>query len=321
MIVVTGAAGFIGSCLVSVLNASGESDIIVVDDFTRPEKEANLQGKIFLEKVQRNDFFPWFELNKQKISFIFHLGARTDTTEFNQTILDELNIGFSCRIFDSCAEADIPLIYASSAATYGDGHLGYDDDHHLSETLHPLNLYGESKNEIDKYVLKSSKQPPFWAGMKFFNVFGPNEYHKGRMASVVIHAFRQIKNTGELRLFGSTSPDFKDGEQLRDFIYVKDVTDVLMYFYRNRPNSAIYNLGTGEARSFNDLGKAVFNAMKLPVNIQYIPMPSDLLNKYQNYTRANITKLRQTGYSREFHSLEKAIEDYIGNYLEYGRFL
>jgi len=321
MIVVTGAAGFIGSCLVSALNKSGINDIILVDDFSKPLKDKNLQDKLFIDKVHRNLFFEWLNANKTKVSFIFHLGARTDTAEFDKTLLDELNYNYSCKLIDVCSAANIPLIYASSAATYGDGKSGYNDDHNLIEVLKPLNPYGESKNEVDKYILKSEKHPPFWAGMKFFNVFGPNEYHKGRMASVVFHAYRQIMSIGTFRLFRSNSPDYKDGEQLRDFIYVKDVTDVLLFFFKTMPASGIYNIGTGKARSFNELGAAVFKAVDRPVNISYIDMPEDIKDKYQNYTQADITKLRNAGYDMPFTPFENAVEDYVRNFLSGNKFI
>jgi len=321
MIVVTGAAGFIGSCLVTALNHSGTDEIILVDDFSGSIKENNLKGKRYLEKVHRNDFFGWLNKNHTKVSFIFHLGARTNTAEFNRSLLNELNYSYSCKIFNICTSAGIPVIYASSAATYGDGKLGYDDRHELTALLKPLNPYGESKNEFDKYVLNSDRQPPYWAGMKFFNVFGPNEYHKGRMASVVFHAFHQIRETGSLRLFRSNCPDYRDGEQLRDFIYVKDVTDALLYFYKARPVNGIYNIGTEKARSFNALGAAVFNAMDRPLNISYIDMPEDIKDKYQNYTQANITRLRNSGFDRAFITLEDAVDDYVRHYLSENKFI
>lgn len=321
MIVVTGAAGFIGSCLVTALNNSGLNEIVLVDDFSNPAKDNNLKGKRYIGKVHRNLFFDWLSTNRNKVSFIFHLGARTDTAEFDKSLLNELNYNYSCKLFDVCSASNIPLIYASSAATYGDGKSGYSDDHKITELLKPLNPYGESKNEFDKFVLRSEKHPPFWAGMKFFNVFGPNEYHKGRMASVVFHAYRQIMSTGGLRLFRSNSPDFRDGEQLRDFIYVKDVTDALLYFFKTRPSSAIYNIGTGKARSFNELGAAVFKAMDRPVNISYIDMPEDIKDKYQNYTQADISKLRNAGFDMPFTPFEKAVEDYVRNYLSGNKFI
>lgn len=315
MIVVTGAAGFIGSCLISKLNKEGFNDIIAVDDFSKTEKSGNLLDKSIIEKVERKSFFSWFIKNSEKVDFIYHIGARTDTTEFNVEVFNELNLGYSMNVFTLCTQYEIPLVYASSAATYGLGEYGYKDDHEIVERLKPLNPYGESKNNFDKWVLESPEKPPFWAGMKFFNVYGPNEYHKGRMASVIFHAFRQINETGKVKLFKSHKPEFKDGEQLRDFVYVKDVIDVLFYMMKKQPQSGLYNLGTGKARSFNALVNASFNALKLPANIEYIDTPEDIREKYQYFTEADMTKLIASGYHQEFMSLEEGVKDYITNYL------
>ena len=325
MIVVTGAAGFIGSCMVSKLNNKGFRDIILADDFSKTVKNPNTAHKSFLEKVERNVFFSCLSLHAKEVEFIFHLGARTDTTEFNMAIFDELNLNYSKDIWNACCKYRIPLIYASSAATYGDGSLGYSDlDSSLSFSLTPLNPYGVSKNEFDKWVLQQEQTPPYWFGLKFFNVFGPNEYHKGRMASVVYHAFNQVdRRTSEqgnsmVRLFRSHNPEYKDGEQLRDFIYVKDVTDV-MYFLMNHPaDSGIYNLGTGNARTFLDLVNAVFAALNLPPAIEFIDTPADIRDKYQYFTQAGMQKLREIGYSRPFYSLEDAVEEYVQGYLVEG---
>jgi len=222
MIVVTGAAGFIGSALVGGLNAAGYNDIVLVDDFSKTEKDANLEEKSFLEKVERNYLQDWFRNYADEIDFVLHIGARTDTTEFDVSIFNKLNLNYTKCVWEHCSKHQIPLIYASSAATYGMGELGYDDNHALVKDLKPLNPYGESKNDFDKWALEQKSTPPFWAGLKFFNVYGPNEYHKGRMASVIFHAFNQIVNSGKVKLFRSHRPDFKDGEQLRDFVFVKD---------------------------------------------------------------------------------------------------
>ena len=334
MIVVTGAAGFIGSCMVGKLNNKGIQDIIMVDDFSSIAKQANFAHKSYREKVERSMFFTWLALHAKDVEFIFHIGARTDTTEFNHTIFDELNVNYSRKVWNACCEYGIPLVYASSAATYGDGTLGYDDkDPSLCFQLKPLNPYGISKNEFDKWALEQKQTPPYWFGLKFFNVFGPNEYHKGRMASVVFHAFNQVvkgtsgqgdKGTGGLadgkvKLFRSHNPDYLDGEQLRDFIYVKDVTDVL-YFLMNHPSdSGIYNLGTGKARTFLDLVNAVFSALNLPPSIEFIDTPADIRDKYQYFTQANMTRLRSIGYTKPFFSLETGIEDYVQGYLLPGR--
>jgi len=316
-IVVTGAAGFIGSCLVEFLNEKGFANLILVDDFSREDKEPNLSKKKFLRKVEREKFFDWLHEHQPKISFFFHIGARTDTTEFNYSIHQHLNVEYSEKVWDYCTVQKVPLVYASSAATYGAGELGYDDEHELSEKLKPLNPYGISKNEFDKWVLHQTGQnhPPFWAGLKFFNVYGPNEYHKGRMASVIFHAFNQIKNTGVVRLFKSHRPDFKDGKQLRDFIYVKDVIKVCYWLMENQPASGIYNLGTGKARSFEDLANATYGGMNLQPQIQFIDMPEDIREKYQYFTEANMQKLKGVGYTEEFYSLEKGVNDYVTKYL------
>jgi ADP-L-glycero-D-manno-heptose 6-epimerase len=315
MIIVTGAAGFIGSCLITKLLEEGFEDIVAVDDFSKSTKAGNLEHKKLKEKVDRNSLFTWFMANNEKIDFIFHIGARTDTTEFRKEVFDELNVRYSQNIFTLCTQYRIPLVYASSAATYGLGELGYFDNHDVVENLKPLNPYGESKNEFDKWVLSDPEVPPFWAGMKFFNVYGPNEYHKGRMASVVFHAFNQIKDSGKVKLFRSHNSEYEDGGQLRDFVYVKDVTDVLFFMMKNQPQSGLYNLGTGKARPFNDLAKATFNAVSKPVNIEFIDTPIDIRDKYQYFTQAEMTKLRSVGYDKEFTSLEDGVNDYVSNYL------
>jgi ADP-L-glycero-D-manno-heptose 6-epimerase len=315
MIVVTGAAGFIGSCLVSQLNQIGISDLILVDDFSISVKNKNLKGKEFIQKIYRSDFFSWLESTKPNIDFIYHIGARTDTTEFNKAIFDQLNVSYSQKIWNYCAIQSIPLVYASSAATYGLGEFGYDDNHALISNLVPLNPYGESKNDFDKWVLSQINQPPFWAGLKFFNVYGPNEFHKGRMASVIFHAFNQIQEKGKVKLFRSHNPNFKDGEQLRDFIYVKDLIDVCLFLKDKKPASGIYNLGSGNARTFLDLVKNTFHSLNKQVEIEFIDTPEDIRDKYQYFTEANMAKLREVGYTKEFSTLEKGVNDYVTNYL------
>ncbi|NTW31289.1 MAG: ADP-glyceromanno-heptose 6-epimerase [Bacteroidetes bacterium] len=318
MIIVTGAAGFIGSCLVHKLNNKGYREIIVVDDFSNPVKNKNLENKTFLQKVHRDDFFNWFSENHTKVNFVFHLGARTDTTEFDKAIFDKLNLNYSKDMWMSCVKYNIPLIYASSAATYGMGENGYSDKHELIKKLKPLNPYGDSKNEFDKWVLDQKETPSYWAGVKFFNVYGPNEYHKSRMASVVFHAFNQIKNTGKVKLFRSHNPDYSNGGQLRDFIYVKDVINLLWLGMLYKQNGGIYNMGTGKARTFLDLAKATFKAMNKPENIEFIDTPQDIRAKYQYFTEADLTKLHSINYNIPFFSLEKGIEDYVQWYLSKG---
>lgn len=315
MIVVTGAAGFIGSCLVSRLNKAGHDNIVVVDDFSKTEKDKNLEGKTLTAKVGRNDFVQWLEQFGSEVDFIFHIGARTDTTEFDRSIFDQLNVNYSKDVWNLCVKFNIPLVYASSAATYGLGEHGYKDDHGIVNDLKPLNPYGDSKNDFDKWVLQQDQTPPFWAGLKFFNVYGPNEYHKGRMASVIFHAFNQINATGGMKLFRSHRDDYKDGEQLRDFVYVKDVVEVCHYLMDTPPASGIYNLGSGVARSFLDLTKNTFKALDKEENISFIDTPADIRDKYQYFTEADMSKLIASGYSKPFHTLEEGVADYVTNYL------
>ena len=320
MIIVTGAAGFIGSCLISRLNQDGFNDLILVDDFSHAEKEKNYSGKKFTQVVERKDFIEWLKNNHRFVQFVFHIGARTDTTEFNTEIFNDLNLNYSKDVWNCCVEFGLPLVYASSAATYGDGAFGYNDDHSIIPKLQPLNPYGISKNDFDKWVLKQERSPYFWAGLKFFNVYGPNEYHKGRMASVIFHAHKQISEKGSMKLFRSHNPDYKDGEQLRDFIYVKDVVEVCMFLLHHRKDSGIYNLGSGKARTFLDLVKNTFVAMKKAEKIEFIDTPVDIRDKYQYFTEANMNKLRSIGYAKPFHSLEDGVMDYVGNYLIGGKF-
>jgi len=315
MIVVTGAAGFIGSVLVSRLNKENFKDIVLVDDFTKTEKLSNLENKKFTAKIQRNEFFNWLKDNHKFVQIVFHIGARTDTTEFNKTIFDELNFNYTKNIWKSCVEYGLPLIYASSAATYGNGEYGYNDDENIIPKLKPLNPYGESKNNFDIWALQQKDKPYFWAGLKFFNVFGPNEYHKGHMASVIFHSFNQIKTTGKINLFRSHKKGYNDGEQKRDFIYVKDVVNVLYFLMNDRKNSGIYNLGTGIARTFIDLANSTFLAMNIKPNIEFIDTPIDIRDKYQYFTEAKMEKLKSIGYNIPFTSLEDAINDYVNNYL------
>ncbi|MEO6314298.1 MAG: ADP-glyceromanno-heptose 6-epimerase [Chitinophagaceae bacterium] len=314
-IVVTGAAGFIGSCLVGFLNAAGFTNLVLVDDFSRQDKVPNLAGKQFTLQVEREIFFDWLKTQQPAIDFIFHIGARTDTTEFDYAVHQHLNVDYSQKIWQYCTANKVPLVYASSAATYGSGAAGYSDDHILPFSLHPLNPYGVSKNEFDKWALLQTDQPPAWYGLKFFNVYGPNEYHKGRMASVIWHSFNQVQNDGLVKLFKSHRPDFKDGQQLRDFVYVKDVLNVCYWLMENMPAPGIYNLGTGKARSFEDLVKATFAALDRSPVISFIDMPADIRDKYQYFTEAPMQKLADAGYQFPFYSLEQGVADYVRNYL------
>jgi ADP-L-glycero-D-manno-heptose 6-epimerase len=341
-IVVTGAAGFIGSCLVGFLNEHGYKNLILVDDFSRQDKEPNLEHKEFSQKIEREDFFNWLFAAKPAIGFFFHIGARTDTTEFDYAVHQHLNVEYSKKVWDYCTVQQIPLVYASSAATYGAGELGYDDNHEVVHALKPLNPYGLSKNEFDKWVLHQGNHPPFWAGLKFFNVYGPNEYHKGRMASVIWHSYNQIKKTGVVKLFKSHRPDYEHGKQLRDFIYVKDVLNVCLWMMEHAFSeqtsfpgekqqldtqwegskrgipSGLYNLGTGTARTFEDLVTATFAGLDKKANIEYIDMPEDIRETYQYYTQADMKKLAAGGYVNRFHTLEEGVDDYVRNYLATG---
>jgi ADP-L-glycero-D-manno-heptose 6-epimerase len=316
-IIVTGAAGFIASCLVSYLNEKGYDNLILVDRFDEEEKELNLLHKKYLVRVERDNFFEWVNKEKPAVDFVFHLGARTDTTEFNYAVHQKLNVEYTQSIWNYCSINEIPLVYASSAATYGDGSLGYNDDHSLVEQLFPLNPYGESKNNVDKWILHQEDHPPFWAGLKFFNVYGPNEYHKARMASVIFHSFNQIKDHDIVKLFRSHKEGFKDGEQLRDFIYVKDVVKVCEWLMQHftTVQSGLYNLGTGKARSFIDLVKSTYKALDREPNIQFIDMPEDIRDKYQYFTEAKMQKLWAAGYKEDFYSLEDGVYDYVKHYL------
>ena len=315
MVVVTGAAGFIGSALVRKLNDEGVEKLILVDEFAAPAKIKNLADKKYCEKVWREDFFDWLRINHQKVEFIFHLGARTDTAEQDMSVFEKLNVSYSKQVWNSCSAFNIPLLYASSAATYGDGSRGYDDSHDMVDSLEPLNPYGKSKQIFDQWVLKQQDCPPFWAGLKFFNVYGPNEYHKGPMASAIFHLFRQIASDGFVKLFRSHKEGIKDGEQRRDFIYVKDVVDACFFFYQHQKKSGIYNIGTGDARSFNELALAVFRALNKAHDIHFVDTPESIRSNYQYFTQANIARLRGIGYSKPFFNLEEGIEDYVKNYL------
>ena len=315
MIIITGAAGFIGSCLVQKLNHEGFKDLVLVDDFSYPEKNRNFLDKQFFKQVNRDEFPEWLKANQLHVQFVFHIGARTDTTEQDRQLFNRLNLNYSQQIWNICVEFGLPFVYASSAATYGLGENGYDDDESKIPQLRPLNPYGESKNEFDKWALVQERKPYFWAGLKFFNVYGPNEYHKGRMASVIFHTFNQIRETGAMKLFESHNPDFEDGGQMRDFVYVKDLLHVLYFLMHHRKNSGIYNLGSGTARTFRDLAENTFKALDLEPKISFIPTPADIRNTYQYFTEAKMDKLRSIGYTQPFYSLEDGIKDYVQNYL------
>ena len=315
MIIITGAAGFIGSCLVQKLNDEGYYDLVLVDDFSNEIKNKNYENKRYSRLVEREVFADWLIENHLHVQFVFHIGARTDTAEADVELFNQLNLDYTKSIWNICTEFGLPFVYASSAATYGLGEHGYQDEESKIPMLKPLNPYGDSKNDFDIWALKQDKKPYFWTGLKFFNVYGPNEYHKGRMASVIFHTFNQIKKTGDMKLFKSHNPEFKDGEQMRDFVYIKDVVNVLYFLMHHRKDSGIYNLGTGKARTFLDLATQTFHAMNTPVSISFVPTPEDIREKYQYFTEASMEKLRSIGYSLEFYSLEAGVQDYVKNYL------
>lgn len=321
MIVLTGAAGFIGSYVARKLNSYGITDLILVDDFTQENKIANFAAVDALARVDRTMLFETLRsLEYQgKIDAFIHLGARTDTTEQNTQIFDELNVQYSRNVWQYCTENNVALIYASSAATYGDGSKGY-DDHTPPAELQPLNPYGRSKNDFDRWALEQTQTPPYWLGLKFFNVYGPNEYHKGRMASVVFHAFNQIRETGKMRLFRSHKEGYKDGEQKRDFIFVDDIAEFIWFAYKRQPKAGLLNMGTGKARTFLDLVHAVFKAMDREAQIEFIDTPEDIRDSYQYFTEAETAKLKATEYNRPFHSLEEGVEKYVKQYLIEGKY-
>jgi ADP-L-glycero-D-manno-heptose 6-epimerase len=265
--------------------------------------------------IHRNNLFEWLTLHEHTVALVIHLGARTDTREMDEQVFDLLNVSYSKAVWDICAEFRIPLIYASSAATYGMGEIGFSDDHGRINSLHPLNPYGHSKHVFDQWVLRQESAPPFWAGLKFFNVYGEGEHHKNGMASMVFHCFNQITDTGVVRLFKSHIHECDHGDQVRDFIYVRDVVEVILFMMKEQPASGIYNVGTSKVRSFNDLARAVFRSMSLTPKIEYIEMPATMQDKYQYYTQADITKLRSAGYKNIFTSLERGVDTYVKNFL------
>ena len=315
MIVVTGAAGFIGSCLISGLNDAGFKDIVAVDKFDNPLKKLNLINKKILYNVDRDVFFEWVKQHVQSIDFVFHLGARTDTIETSKDLFDQLNLNYSKLVWQLCAHEQIPLVYASSAATYGDGQYGYNENIECTKRLKPLNPYAVSKHGFDLWVLDQELAPPKWCGLKFFNVFGPNEYHKGKMASMVYQSFQQIGNTHRVRLFKSYLPQFQHGEQSRDFIYVKDTVRLIIRLMQMRESIGLLNVGTGASQGFNTLVGCVYESLGLVPKIEYIDMPDELKPKYQYHTAADLCKLKNHRLSVKMTPLDEAIRDYVTNYL------
>jgi len=315
MIILTGGAGFIGTNTLIRLNNKKIDDILVVDDIKDTSKWKNLIGNQFREYISKNDLWKWLRKNKQvPIDGIIHLGACSDTTETNFEYLINNNVNYSKKLWKISAELDIPFIYASSAATYGDGSEGFSDEHKTITKLKPINAYGFSKHIFDLWALKQNNKPSRWAGLKYFNVFGSYESHKGRMASVAYHAIPQAVNNKKIRLFKSHNIDFKNGEQKRDFIFVKDAVDITLYFFNEKTPSGIYNIGSGNSRTFNDLAAAIFSALSIKENIEYFDMPEDLKPNYQYYTQADLTKLLSTGYNKNFTTIEKSMELLINKY-------
>lgn len=317
MIVVTGGAGFIGSAFVWKLNAEGIDDIIIVDRFGRSDKWKNLVKRHYADYIHKDEFLKMISADDVpfKVRALIHMGACTSTTERDADYLLENNYRYTCRLAEWSMKHDVRFIYASSAATYGDGSLGFSDDDRLTEVLRPINMYGYSKQLFDLRVLRHQTDQRL-VGIKFFNVFGPNEYHKGDMSSMVYKAFQQIRETGSVRLFKSHKPPYGNGEQMRDFVYVKDCVEILWWLLEHREVAGIFNLGTGHARTWNDLARAVFSAMEIKSQIEYIDMPPTIRDQYQYFTEAKMDKLRQAGCLAVFRSLEDAVYDYIVNYLQ-----
>ncbi len=315
MIVVTGGAGFIGSCVVRTLNDVGIEDIIIVDNIALTDKWMNIRNKKFIKYVHKSKFLeelPTYD----NIEAIIHMGAQSSTTEKDFDYLWNNNFEYTKALWNYCAERQISFIYASSAATYGDGTLGFDDKMNIDELL-PLNGYGYSKQLFEQWVKHQAISfPKQHVGLKFFNVYGPNEYFKGSMASMIFHGYKQIQETGRIKLFQSYNPDYDDGDQLRDFVYVKDICSVICWLLQNKEISGLFNVGTGRAQSFKELAEATFYALGLEPNIEYIEMPEQLRKKYQYYTKAEMSSLREAGYLKDFMDLEAGVKDYVQNYLD-----
>ncbi len=321
MIIITGAAGFIGSALVWRLNQLGKNDILIVDELGNDEKWKNLVCLNFEDFINKDVFIQkteaGFDFNAEAI---IHMGANSSTTEKDADSLLNNNFEYTKKLALYSTSKNIRFIYASSAATYGDGSLGFSDDDQNCRNLRPLNMYGYSKNLFDVWALKKNLLDKI-VGIKYFNVFGPNEYHKGDMRSVVHKAFEQIRDTGKVKLFKSNRKEYKDGEQKRDFIYVKDAVDMTLFFLEKKDKNGLYNVGSGKARTWNDLVTTLFTALNKKVNIEYINLPSHLAEKYQYFTEADLTKIKKAGYTKEISSLEKGVTDYVKNYLVTNKFL
>lgn len=322
MIIVTGGAGFIGSAIIAALNKRQITDILVVDQLGSDQKWKNLRNLSFSDYIEKDDFLDMVidEQLDENIDAVFHLGACSDTTETDASYLIKNNYEYTKILAQWAAEADIRFIYASSAATYGDGSMGFADNENKIDKHRPLNMYGYSKQLFDLWVRGAGLLDQI-VGLKYFNVFGPNEYHKANMRSFILKAFEQINANGKVNLFKSYNPDYRDGEQVRDFIYIKDAVEMTLFFLDNPDISGLFNIGTGTPRTWNDLVKAVFAAMGKKPRIEYIEMPDSIKNQYQYYTCADISKLRKAGYDKQPTSLEEAIKDYVQNYLQKDEFL
>lgn len=316
MIIVTGGAGFIGSAIVWKLNILGYNNVIIVDELGKTDKWKNLVGLKFQDFINKNEFITSISEGKNKIPIevIFHMGANSSTTETNADFLFSNNFLYTKELCKYSIKKNIRFIYASSAATYGDGSSGFNDDQSNLELLRPLNMYGYSKHLFDLWAKRENLLNKI-VGIKYFNVYGPNEYHKGDMRSVVHKAFEQIITTGKVKLFKSLNPKYKDGEQLRDFIYIKDAISMTLHFFEHKEINGIFNVGSGKARTWIDLVTALFNAFGKPINIDFIDLPENLKEKYQYFTEADLSKIRSTGYSNTISSLEDGINDYVKNYL------
>ncbi|MEA3494056.1 MAG: ADP-glyceromanno-heptose 6-epimerase [Candidatus Margulisiibacteriota bacterium] len=319
LIILTGGAGFIGSCFLWKLNQMGENNILVVDHMDSDIKKKNLDNKKYADYFEKDAFMKDFQKGKipEKVKAVFHIGACSSTTETDADYLEKNNYEYSKTLAEWALKENIPFYYASSAATYGDGSLGYSDEDENSLKLAPLNLYGRSKQLFDLWLITNDLSDKV-VGFKYFNVFGPNEYHKENMRSLVAKAYEQVKKDGKIRLFRSYSPEYKDGEQKRDFIYVKDAIEVMWWFYEHQKAKGIFNLGTGKAQTWNDLANAIFSALKMGPNIEYIDMPEEIKDKYQYFTQADLSKLNKAGIGHQFSSLKEGVGDYVRNYLEKG---
>jgi ADP-L-glycero-D-manno-heptose 6-epimerase len=322
MLIVTGGAGFIGSAIIAALNSRGISDVLVVDQLASDEKWKNLTNLSFADYVEKDDFLKILSEDKisSPVEAVFHMGACSSTTETNASYLIKNNYEYTKSLARWTTDADIRFIYASSAATYGDGSAGFDEDEEKIDKLRPLNMYGYSKQLFDLWARRKGLLKKI-VGLKYFNVFGPNEYHKADMRSFVLKAFEQINATGKVKLFKSHKPEYKDGGQLRDFLYIKDAVDMTLFFFDNPKITGLFNIGSGNARSWNDLVTAVFAAIGQKPKIEYIDMPDSIRNQYQYFTQADITKIKQAGYNKKTTPLEDAIKDYIQNYLQKAGYL